>query len=254
MGHPRAPKNSLPSLIEQAQTRQLPPHQHMDKATLDWIVRNRPLLPEPQPLPANLPVRTPWPDPAWFFAEPRQADTIHGVRHCARAAVLCTLLADARGASAAEKTEAVIAAAVHDCARIHDQDDEGHGERASAWFRTRVGRVLGILEPDPVLFDTRRIADAIALHDIPYEEFTPQQRHRYERSRLQVDLVKTADALDRYRLPKRKWWPQDRHLRLIPTPAEHASAFDLVVASETHRLAGATSTDAIHRAILEAQA
>lgn len=250
MGHPRAPENSQPSLIDQARAGQLPPHQYMDAPTLDWIIASRPNLPQPQSLPDRLPVTTPCPDASWF-TEPAVAHSIHGVRHCARTALLCALLANARGASPQATREAVIAAAVHDCGRTHDRGDEGHGERAAAWFRTHVGRVLGVLEPDAPLVDSRRIADAVALHDIPYEAFTPHQRHRYERSRLQCDLVKTADALDRYRLPKTKWWPQNRYLRLIPTDEMHATAFDLVVATETRWLAGMTSAEAVTRAIEE---
>ncbi|MGW1039486.1 hypothetical protein [Streptomyces sp. NPDC002547] len=237
----------MPSLRELAEGRQLGDHQDMDQATLDWITSNRP---------ASFPDRPARPPhaalllipPTDWFADARLAGSIHGVLHGARVSVLASLLAGEHGLGRAETAALSVAAAVHDCRRRHDRDDVGHGRRAARWFAQHhqiVSRafghrlLVGLIAP---------AATAVALHDVPYGAFSPEQVRAYEQARHFTDLLKAADCLDRYRLPLDRWWPDTTRLRIRVPAWLPPVAFDLVTASEQHRLDGASPAEALTHA------
>ena len=234
------------SLVALAAKRRLPRHQSMDIDTLQWIKSNR-----PRDFPSG-PVEHPPIMVARYAIAPRrwftlacQADSLHGQRHGARVAILAAHLARLGELPVDQTLEAVIAAALHDCRRLHDQDDTGHGARAARWFLQRHPNVIAHLPSAAKNVRRFVIATAVELHDVPYEEFDEVQERKYQAAPSIVDIVKTADALDRYRLPKLKWWPNHDRLRLIPPRWLHRYAFDLVVKTEGHRLNGLSSERAI---------
>ncbi|MDX3571622.1 hypothetical protein [Streptomyces sp. ID05-47C] len=242
------------SLIDLAAQGQLPLHQHMDHTTIAWIVENRPgLPPTPQrtlrPTSQSLVKRAGIPT-AWM-ADPRLYKSIHGVRHAMRTAALAAVLAEANGLDDTDASTAIVAAAIHDCQRRHDKDDQGHGDRAAIWLAANADTVWGHFGITAAPRQIVQAATAIRLHDVPYTAFTADNRSDHARAEHIVDLVKAADALDRYRLPKLKWWPDARHVRQPAFDQFRSLAFDLVVISEKAQLAGAGSPEAVRFALAE---
>ncbi|ANW19112.1 hypothetical protein [Streptomyces clavuligerus] len=242
------------SLIDLAARGQLPLHQHMDHATVAWISDNRPDLPL-----ASAPIlRTRSKEllthgelPSRWWANPRLYTSVHGVRHAMRTAALAAVLAETNGLDDADAATAILAAAVHDCQRHHDQDDRGHGARAAIWLAANADTVWGHFG---LATTPRRIvqaATAVRLHDVPYEAFTAGDQSDHARAERITDVVKAADALDRYRLPKLKWWPDARYVRESAFDELRGLAFDLVLISERAYLAGASGTAAVRYALAE---
>ncbi|MER8103011.1 hypothetical protein [Kitasatospora sp. NPDC094016] len=234
-----------------AETGHLPDHQYMDRTTLAWIAGNRPTGPGVR---ATIPYRPLLlvPEGPWF-ARREAADSIHGVRHGARVALLVQILAhdhdhdhDHDHGTDPDRTQALaVAAACHDCRRHHDRDDPGHGQRAARWLAENTTTVAAALGTAP----TPEATTAVALHDVAHHAFTDDQTSAYRRHQDAADLLKAADALDRYRLPLARWWPDPSRLRL-PVPVWlHPVAHDLVVHSEQARLDGATDTQALEHAL-----
>ncbi|WP_438296319.1 hypothetical protein [Streptomyces sp. HUAS TT7] len=243
---PRAPRAHA-SLRELAQQRRLPAHQPMDHVTLEWIVSNRP---------ANFDAAPSFPRPglmlvppsSWFTRQDLATDSNHGVRHNARVSLLAALLAQEHRLDADDTAAACAAGAVHDCRRRNDRDDPGHGQRAATWLlhnADAVTNALGRPVPQEAL---HRAATAIALHDVPHEQFTDRQQRAYRASPLLVDVLKAADCLDRYRLPLQRWWPDPSRLRRPLPPWAPAAAFAFVTRSERARLDGADNAHALHHA------
>ncbi|MEV7189788.1 hypothetical protein [Kitasatospora sp. NPDC093102] len=236
----------MPALHELAARGRLPDHQLMDRVTLHWVARNRPdTASGPAALTPQSAVLVPSED---WFADPALTDTLHGVRHNARVALLATVLAAEYQLDADQSRALTVAAAVHDCRRHNDRADPGHGRRAATWLdqhHHQVTATLGI--PDLPEHLLRQAATAIALHDVPYGTDT-RHDHAYRHARQLTDLLKAADALDRYRLPATRWWPDPAHLRVPLTTALHSLAFDLMLRSEHARLDGATHHEALHHA------
>ncbi|WP_435601670.1 hypothetical protein [Streptomyces sp. C10-9-1] len=242
------------SLIDLAARGQLPLHQHMDHATIAWISDHRPDLP-----PAARPALRPQSKellahgglPTRWWADPRLCTSLHGVRHAMRTAALAAVLAEANDLCDADAATAILAAAVHDCQRRHDQDDRGHGSRAAIWLAANADTVWGQFG---LAATPRRIvqaATAVRLHDVPYEAFAPDDKSDHARAELITDVVKAADALDRYRLPKLKWWPDSRYVREPAFDQLRGLALDLVLVSERAYLAGASGTAAVRYALAE---
>ncbi|GLW53573.1 hypothetical protein [Kitasatospora phosalacinea] len=230
-------------LHELAAVGRLPDHQVLDRPTLAWIADRRPGGPGARP---RLPhPATPLvPDPSWF-ARPETATSLHGVLHGARVAVLVQLLAAGHGLGPDRVLALAAAAACHDCRRLNDRTDPGHGARAAAWLTRHPADLSAAFghEASP------EAVAAVALHDVPHRAFTPEQHTAYHRHRTAVDLLKAADALDRYRLPATRWWPDLHLLRLqIPAWALHL-AHDLVVRTEHARLDGVSDAHALHLAL-----
>ncbi|MFD3480533.1 hypothetical protein [Streptomyces sp. NPDC058695] len=180
-----------------------------------------------------------------WFATARQADANHGVRHNARVSLLAVLLAQEYGLEGDDVAALCAAGAVHDCRRRDDRTDPGHGQRAAAWFLRHTALVTRAMGREVPVAALHRAAQAIALHDVPYDHFTARQERAYRHAPHLVDVLKAADCLDRYRLPLRRWWPDLARLR-IPVP--HwlpPAAFALVVRSEQAALDGAAHPHAL---------
>jgi hypothetical protein len=242
------------SLVDLAARKQLPRHQYTDPATVAWIQANRPVFAEawPPPLrPGSKQLLGQAAIPSRWLAEPRLADSLHGIRHGLRTATLAALLAELHELDEADTATAILAAAVHDCQRLHDQDDPGHGARAAVWLAANADTVWGHFQLTATPRRIIQAATAIRLHDVPYNAFGPDDQADYSRAELICDLVKAADALDRYRLPKLSWWPDARHVRVPAFDQLRAVAFDLVVISENAYLAGASSAEAVMFALAE---
>lgn len=242
----RSPKPNVTALHELAKAGSLPAHQAMDLDTLGWIARNRP--PSTTIPPRLAPQATMLvPDAAWF-TDTRLADSLHGIRHNARVSLLASILAAEHGLDQDHTVALCTAAAVHDCRRLGDRDDPGHGQRAATWLTTNAGVVTAALghpvPPAPLV----RAALAISLHDVPYEAFTAAQDSAYRQTPHLVDLLKAADAMDRYRLPLTRWWPDPSRLRIAVPGWLHPLGFDLIVRSEKARLDGATHNEALDHA------
>ncbi|WP_031519173.1 hypothetical protein [Streptomyces sp. NRRL F-5123] len=236
----RAAPGSLHAL---ALERRLPAHQPMDQVTLRWIEDNRPANFDAAPSiprPGLLLV----PDRHWF-AVPAVADSNHGIRHNGRVSLLAVLLAQEQGLDSDAVAAACIAGAVHDCRRHDDRADHGHGQRAARWLgdhAAAVTRALGHELPEAML---QRAADAVAVHDVPYEQFTPSRERGYQADPFLVDVLKAADCLDRYRLPLQRWWPDLTQLRITVPGWLPPAAFALVVRSEQAVHDGSTPAGAV---------
>ncbi|MEU3298843.1 MULTISPECIES: hypothetical protein [unclassified Streptomyces] len=230
-------------LHQLASQRRLPAHQPMDRVTLQWIADNRPVnfdaAPSfPRPGLMLVPARS-------WFATPRQADANHGVLHNARVSLYAALLAQEYGLGSDDIAAVCAAGAVHDCRRRDDRADPGHGRRAASWFWDHTDTVSRTLGRELPALSLHRAAEAIAVHDVPYDRFTVRQERAYRQAPHLVDVLKAADCLDRYRLPHQQWWPDTSRLR-IPVPNWlPPAAFALVVRSERARLDGATPHHAV---------
>ncbi|MDT3398557.1 HD domain-containing protein [Streptomyces sp. B1866] len=240
------------SLVELAARKQLPHHQFTDHATLRWIESNRPDFPDDSPLllrSASQRLLHRCALPAHWLAEPKTTDSLHGIRHGMRTAVLAALLAESAGMDEEDTATLIVAAAVHDCRRLHDKDDRGHGARAARWLTENQDTVWSHFGLTPIPRHVGRAAVAVRLHDLPYAAFSADDRADHARSEQISDLLKAADALDRYRLPKLSWWPDSAHVRANAFDQLRTTAFDLVVSSEAAHLAGAESAEAVFTAL-----
>ncbi|WP_255306213.1 hypothetical protein [Streptomyces sp. Wb2n-11] len=236
------------SLRELAAARTLPEHPRMDAATLDWIAGNPPppAADTPRLAADDIPVLTP--DPAWFTS-PVQAEGLHGISHGARTSVLAFLLARAHKLDGPHTAALCTAAALHDCRRHDDRADPEHGRRAADWFTEHAEHVLPALGQDVPPALREEAASAIAVHNLPYDAFTPAQHTAYQRAPHLTDLLKAADCLDRYRLPLERWWPNLTHLRMAVPDWLPPLAHGLVVHSEQARFHGAGHRDALTDAL-----
>ncbi|MFD3485781.1 hypothetical protein [Streptomyces sp. NPDC058665] len=243
----RSPKPNGTALHELATSGNLPAHQSMDTATLDWIAHNRP--PFTSAMPRLSPQTTMLvPEAAWF-TDTRLADSLHGIRHGARVSLFASVIAAEHGLDKDHALALHAAAAIHDCRRRNDWADPGHGQRAATWFTANEDLVTTALGRQLPTAPLARAALAISLHDVPYEAFTKPQENAYRQGPHLVDLLKAADAMDRYRLPLTRWWPDPSRLRVIVPSWLHPLAFDLVVRSEMARLEGATQNRALAHAL-----
>src|SRR4051812_34545956 len=237
-------------LVSLAASNAAPGFQYMDAATLEWIASHSDDFPsvssthELRVGAAAQRILNAEPIPSDWHAEPKLVDSLHGTRHMRRTAALAALLAELHGLGSDEAAALVVAASVHDCRRLHDNDDTGHGERASAWLAERPGEVFSFFGVDANAAQIHEATIAIRLHDIPYIAFTELNAADHTATERITDLLKTADALDRYRLPTLEWWPRYEYLRMIPPMWLRRVAFDLVVETESACLNGADSAGA----------
>ncbi|MCD0450154.1 hypothetical protein LO762_13260 [Actinocorallia sp. API 0066] len=234
------------SLHELARSGRLPEHQKMDLPTLAWIEDHAPRDSAAPPLLAEPPAPL-FPDLAWF-AEPRQADGIHGLLHGARVCMIAELLAERYGMGESQTAALRLAAAVHDCRRVNDRADPGHGGRAASWLLRNHEELTGAVGGVLTAAEIRATSTAVRLHDIDYPAFSAEQLRAYRAAEQLIDVLKAADCLDRYRLPSRRWWPDMSRLRVGVPEWMCRVAFGLVVASERAHLAGASPAEAIHHA------
>ncbi|MFE9597100.1 hypothetical protein [Streptomyces hokutonensis] len=240
------------NLVELAARKQLPHHQFTDHATVRWIEENRPHLVDGAPSEIRVTSRrllTRAAIPADWLAEPRLRDSLHGIRHAMRTAALAALLAETTGLDEPDTATLIVAAAVHDCRRLHDKDDRGHGARAAQWFTSNAEVIWEHFHVEATELAVAQASTSVRLHDVPYSDFTTDDEAHYSIAQKISDLVKAADALDRYRLPKLSWWPDPQHVRVEAFDQLRAAAFDLVLWSEAGHLAGLDSADAVFEAL-----
>lgn len=126
-------------------------------------------------------------------------ETIHGVRHHVRTALLGYILAIKNKLDENIQNEIVVSCLIHDLFRLNDQDDLGHGKRASDWYEKNFEKTKDFIKGPSrdFLCYNNDIARAIELHDAEITESKNQI----------LFFLKKSDALDRFRLPKIKWWP-----------------------------------------------
>ena len=244
------------SLVDLAARKKLPAHQYMDALTVEWIASHSDELPPAEAPSFRLPrvavdVLGAAPVPVPWHAEVKVIESIHGTRHLMRTTAFAAMLAVMHRLNSPDTECLLAAAAVHDCRRVDDRSDPGHGERGADWLTENAAEVFGAFGLDHDREFVRRAAVAVRLHELAYDAFTERDTHDRASAELVTDLLKTADALDRYRLPKRKWWPDERHLRVVPPAWLHRFAFELVVDSERTCLRGAKSADAVFGALDE---
>ncbi|MFA5742642.1 MAG: HD domain-containing protein [Candidatus Paceibacterota bacterium] len=238
------------SLIESARLGKLPAEQYMDRETLDWIKDNKPNF---DPFYGSFPKiskndiallikYTPCSD--WFFNY-KKIDTIHGLRHILRVAIYAALLCEKM--AAAQKTNIIISAMLHDIRRLEDKEDPGHGERSSSWFLSNIKAVEKQFKLKLEGKDIEEISTAVKLHEIPCNLL--EKENFYIKHRYITDILKTADALDRYRLPKIKWWIDEKRLAIAPSCGIKKTAYDLVLSSESLYLDGKDNIESIFQSL-----
>jgi hypothetical protein len=244
------------SLVSLAARKALPAHQYMDAPTVAWIASHRDQFHAPTPVgplrpgPRARRLLAAAPIPPGWHVEPRTIASIHGTRHLMRTAALAAVLADLYGLVERDTATLIIAALMHDCRRVHDKDDDGHGERGAAWLGAHAAEVFAFFDVPCTEDRLRKAMAAIRLHEIPYAAFSDRDREDHAHTAQVTDLLKTADALDRYRLPKIKWWPNDDLLRAVPPPWLRRVAFELVVETEEACLHGVEPWTAVESALL----
>lgn len=211
-----------------------PLHQFHDKASLEWIISNRPseILKKTRIKSSHaerIKKSKLWEvcDDAWFRNSITR-DGIHGFRHSCRVAIHSILLATQNKPDISnEEIESLIyAALLHDCRRKNDNTDSRHGVRAAKWL----GMNKDIL-PQRIIFFKEQVRFSIAVHNNPYNEII--NHYKYKKFKFHVDILKTADALDRYRFPREDWWINSKFLKIIPERENMAFAYDLMVESES---------------------
>lgn len=251
IGHSHgAVSNVAETLIAKANANEWPEHQYMDAPTLAWIASHRPSSPTAAaPLPQLRPVAqrlmAAAPIPRHWHAEPKIISSIHGTRHLLRTTALALLLAELHGLDDVSTSTLAVAAATHDCRRVHDNNDIGHGTRAATWLISNATEVFSHFNLEDGTDEAGHAATAVRLHDLPYTYFSEDDITDHARTERITDLLKTADALDRYRIPKHAWWPRHEYLRVIPPPWLHRFAFELVLATEAACLEGSDSATAV---------
>ena len=236
------------SLVELAARKQLPRHQYMDDTTVAWIRANRPDVPSVAPSrlsPLAQRCLAAAAIPAEWFADQRRVDSLHGIRHAMRTAAFAALLAEHARLEPQDTATLIMAAAIHDCRRLHDKDDVGHGARATQWLHHHPKTVLDHFGLEHVAGRISQVSTAVHLHETPYAEFTALDESRYSDAVVITDILKAADALDRYRLPKLKWWPDPALIRASAFEQLLGTAFDLVVQTEAAHVAGEGSAHAV---------
>ncbi|MER5971803.1 hypothetical protein ABT112_19075 [Streptomyces sp. NPDC002055] len=236
------------SLVELAARKQLPHHQYTDLATVRWITANRPALsdgPPPRLRATSQRLLSRSAIPVGWLATEKCLDSLHGIRHGMRTAALAALLAEAAGLSDDDATTLILAATVHDCRRLHDKDDPGHGARGAIWLADNAETVWSHFGLVATPSRIATAATAVRLHDLPYGAFSEDDQADHARAEIICDLLRAADALDRYRLPKLSWWPDPAQVRSDAFSGLRTTAFELVVRSETAWLAGAGSAEAV---------
>src|SRR5438270_542194 len=129
------------TLHELALQKKMPKHQFMDRPTLQWIVetgqsRFGTLVPKLK--------FSPLVQPNLFLARPSEtfitekaiANGIHGFRHCARVSLLAAQVyaMSTKNPRLDILRMIMVVGSLHDCRRINDNADEGHGSRAAEWL------------------------------------------------------------------------------------------------------------------------
>lgn len=222
------------SLRDQLLEKVKPEHQNNDQESLDWIGLNKPnfnvsnsKISEEIKRMAEI---KPWDyfrDD--FYSSKQTSGCIHGKNHAMRVAINILLLYfESRPKKEIAINDLIYSALFHDCSRINDSKDVGHGERSSGLLKSRA--VAGEIE----IKDLKSVLSSIYFHDLNYEMI--EGNPNYTQSKTLCDLLKTADSLDRYRFPRNDWWIDDKCLKIIPSDTLKNFAFNLSINSEQEKL------------------
>ncbi len=240
-------------LHELALEKKLPKHQFMDQGTLDWIVQtgesmlgtSHPNITLSQYLKPNLHLASPSED---FFTDKPIAHGIHGYRHCARVSLLAThVYATQTKEPRLEIVKTLmVAGSLHDCRRLDDNADSGHGPRGVEWLADNQDSVADWFKLEPFEANFKLAGQGIYYHETPSSDI-PEM---HEDEKLVIDIIKTADALDRYRQPIEKWWINDSYLNIKPSPELKAMAWRMVCLSEANYLNSQNNQSAL-QSVLE---
>lgn len=212
---------------EQLLEKNKPLHQVNDTYSLDWIESNLPKI-DVNKDEYNELLRMVLEFKPWdkfndnYYIDDQVVKCIHGKNHAVRVAINCLILNQIFKYSV-NHDDLIYMALFHDCGRLNDNKDEGHGERSSAALGDYIKMGINIKNPAPIMY-------SISVHEKMYSEI--ELNYEYSISKEYVDLLKAADALDRYRFPRDDWWINDTYLKLIPNDLSRKIAMDIVVKSE----------------------
>lgn len=223
------------TLLQLITTNQAPKRQYIDQATVTWIKENPPHLPEmSETVTINDSVielvEKFFPSQEWFTLAPAY-NSIHGILHITRVITHALIIAHEKFSSDKQfLTNLAIAASLHDIARINDNQDPHHGQRAQEWFKSNYQKIEKqfeiTLNPD----DIKTISVVIAMHNQEYLDIADSKE--YQQYKDYIDIIKTADALDRYRFPKMEWRIDENRLKIIPSPQHLKFAYELSYSTE----------------------
>ena len=227
----------------------LPLHQELDAATIEWAKNNNPFDPhfilgsisdDTKTMiihgiksASKVTIDTYETLGGIPFFRVNSQSTIHGELHAVRVAFFATFLTMEN--KNIKPIHAAIAGMLHDIARANDQADEGHGIRSAVLAKEYLSDTL----PELTASEIDKIAQAIKLHE--------------EQDLSDLDdlsaAVKVADALDRYRLPKTKWWPDAVKMAFVPDQVIFYLAYRLILLSEQKVLNGADYISAFRESV-----
>jgi hypothetical protein len=221
----------------------------MDQETLDWIKINKPaeFLNNKIDIDPGIllqKIKRFIPETSWFTS-PKEAETIHGMRHLMRVTTYATYLCDSIYSKNNNLMNSLaVAASLHDIRRKDDKTDSGHASRGANWFKKNILTVCKKYQLNKSELDQDAVYWAIKLHEYPYAEVS--QNSKYLKYKNVIDLLKTSDALDRYIQPKLKWWINDRYLVIIPSQSLKSFAYNLVMFSEQEYLNGKNNINSVN--------
>lgn len=125
----------------------------------------------------------------------REKSYCHAKDHCARVLLFSLRIAEAGGLSLGEREVLSAACVFHDCCRLNDDKDVGHGQRAAERYRSVCGE-LGLPFDERVYF-------IMAYHDRHDGDGEEAIRSHFGAEADGVirlyHIFKDADALDRFR-------------------------------------------------------
>lgn len=221
-------KNYREQLLEKIK----PAHQKNDEFSLQWLKQNLPNITKYnvdkyKEIIDLVDKIKPWEKfNNEFYVNPLVCECIHGRNHAIRVAIYCLVLNEIHQYGI-NPDVLIYMGLFHDCSRVDDNKDEGHGERSAQILKTYLLNGLRVNNHDRILY-------SISVHEKNYPQI--EQDNEYKSSEVYVNILKTADALDRYRFPRDDWWIDNKFLKLYPDDLSKKIAVDLVLRSENQTL------------------
>src|SRR3989344_524724 len=223
----------LNSLRDLLMGKNKPKHQYNDKESVEWIKINQPVfdISKSEIVKISTIIEkiiniSPWDFfKDEFYVNNQVHKGVHGKNHAIRVSIYILLLYLRRkDMGNIEINDLILCALFHDCSRINDNSDEGHGERSANLFQEYARKNKWKLK------DLDGVMSAIHFHDLKYNDILHQEN--YIKHKNICDLLKSADSLDRYRFQKINWWLKNEYLNIIPTDAVKKFAFMLTSNTE----------------------
>lgn len=224
-------KNLRYSLLQ----KEKPKHQNNDLISLEWISSNKPFFGNVnkkilEKLLNKILKIKPWDYfVSEFYLNKEVLNCIHGRNHSIRVAINLLFLGfQNKIPNDISLNDLIYSGLFHDCSRINDNNDLGHGEKSAIIF-------LSNLEKEKIQVKNKSaIYSAIKFHDLDYKYFCNLKE--YNKNKYLCDLLKTADSLDRYRFPRDDWWIDEKYLMILPNNITKNFAFDLCYLTEKQKL------------------